>query len=88
MNQYSNLSEIAPFTTGSLHATTSDHFWSGSYLSACLGRVALPGDKALASIAFEVIAIRKQPHLDKVVIKGIERQKISDIGDKSLIANH
>ena len=69
MNQYSSLPEIATFTTGSLHAKTNDHFWSGSYLSACLAWVALLGDKAPASIVFEVIGIRKPPHLNKVVIK-------------------
>ena len=54
MSQYSSLSENATSTTGCQHATTSEHFLSGSYLFACLKWVALPGDIAPVSIIREI----------------------------------
>ena len=69
MSQYSSLSEIATPTTGCLHATTSEHFLSGSYISVCLTWVTLPGDIAPVSIAFKVIGTLKPPHLVKEVTK-------------------
>ena len=62
---------MATFTTGCLHATTSEHFLYGSYLSTCLTWVAPPGDIAPVSIVFKVIGTQKPPHLVKVVIEGV-----------------